>query len=104
MNCYFCHSTLSVQKDPNTIKCNKCSNNKIEVLTSKLNGIYLYAHIFVTLSKDKKYHIRLYLQNNCTHIEYIDAASGHETLFILEGFPINPANAIEKLKLCLVYQ
>lgn len=94
MKCYFCQEDCQKynNSDVNYI-CFRCDNGNpdLKVITSYFNlkSICTKAHLMF-----KIHHIRLELEDNCTTVD------GE---MILPGFPLNPQNCIEKLKLYYLF-
>ena len=102
-NCYFCgqealKSTESATSHGhyNCFNCAEKFNYSRVITTLYPDGRLMFAHI-ITLDG---WQIRLEPENNRTVIEPV-VLDGLR--IILPHFPITPANAKEKLKLCLTY-
>lgn len=104
--CYFCNTPDTSLSSLVNIICPACpfKHNLSDVITTyKLDAFLnvvdiLYAHIYWS-----GYHIRLHLKENYTVIFNANILSFHQEALRLPGFPINPSNIKEKLKLYLVF-
>lgn len=123
MNCYFCNNKLEAGGDSRLkwASCNYCTSTyqlKDVYTTTDENEEIIYAHIYpyeqeyigylgkspltaITIPINRAYHIRLNIRLNTTDIRELGSYSN--IMPSLPGFPINPSNAKEKLKLYLLF-
>lgn len=101
-HCYFCN-TSSSQVEGNyglpRIKCEYCSTHTLDVYTYFLEKLPIYVDIILR-NKEKEFFFTLYLKDNLTTISFSESFSEAITL---PGFPVNPLNAQQKLKLYLLF-
>jgi hypothetical protein len=121
MNCYFCqqeclpqgghndldpinwickncvqpikNGTMTVFISPGRLVCHKISK------TDDLLFVHIYLDYTAYPERGRNYHVRLHLQEGYTQIW----EAGIRCLLQFPGFPINPTNAEQKLKLYLLF-
>lgn len=110
--CYFCKGE-EINNEANNYTddnywCKKCKdiNGLWSVVTSYNSpDIIIYAHIYVDLAPDKKYHIRLHIQDDVTTVEHLNNwGQSNVTCHIqIPGIGLTPSNVRQKLPLYLVF-
>ena len=110
IECYFCKEIIKEEpKVGVSYYCNDCAKNHdlLHVITSVTNDVIKYAHIYIGQEGyTYKYHIRLDLLLNTTHIfggYKADLNGNHAIITILPGFPLNPSNVHKKLKTYIIF-
>ena len=113
--CYFCKNddisdelyTSNNYKDDN-YWCKNCkkANGLWSVVTSHRppNSI-VYAHIYIELAPDKKYHIRLHIQEDTTTMSRLTdwGAGSAQQDILIPGIALTPNNIRQKLPLYLIF-
>ncbi len=115
MNCYFCQNELKEISDMTHTRANgtlwrwyeSCDYCTTTYGVSKVfttpdeDGSVLFAHIYIDLPPSFNWHVRLHLKEGFTNIDEPD--EHRWDVFRVPGFPINPSNAKDKVKLYLVF-
>lgn len=107
MYCIFCYQPILFNRNapPAYVLCETCSSGEIEVGFSftdknKIEAELLYAHIHMYYGTNEYYHVRLHLLEHKTAIR---KDRKREPILFLPGFPLNPTNIKNKLKLYLTF-
>ena len=107
MNCYFCNKECYHYSSNIHFECYDCKDkyNLYMVLTTYIDGVDLtYAHFYIKLKNNIKYHIRLHLRENRTVVaDDKTKFLGAPPLLNLNGFPITPENVKQKLPTYLTF-
>lgn len=107
--CYFCHHDISQARASNKAKifdCIRCSSrhklHRVITVWDEYDRL-LYAHMYPRMGVEKNagYHIRLHLQENYTYVGWNESEA--KTILTLPGYPMQPSNVNEKLKLYLLF-
>lgn len=103
--CYFCRAEETALRTDRH-GCPHCTYNYPGVgwvLSTYDDYGIIFAHIYLdaTETPGHWYHVRLHIRDNYTIIR--DTNDFNIDLLKLPGFPINPANAKEKVKLYLLF-